>query len=70
MPEEMVTALTEQDYSGKIIKPFITHEGSGLANIPNQIKNICSGATVLEGLAIRGSSVKNSSSRIEDWLNN
>lgn len=70
MPEEMVTALKEQDYSGKIIKPFITHEGSGLANIPNQIKNICNGATVLEGLAIRGSSVKNSSSRIEDWLNN
>lgn len=69
MPEEMVTALKEQDYSGKTIKPFTTHEGSGLGNIPEQIKNICSKANILEGLAIRGSSVKNSNNMIETWLN-
>ena len=55
MPEEMVTALKDIDFTGKIIRPFTTHEGSGLANIPNQIKRVCKSATVTDGLAIRGS---------------
>ena len=68
MPEEMVTALKDIDFTGKIIRPFTTHEGSGLGNIPNQIKRVCNGAEVTEGLAIRGSSVSNSKTRIEDWI--
>lgn len=68
MPEEMVTALKDIDFNGKIIRPFTTHEGSGLGNIPNQIKRICNGAKVLEGLAIRGSSVNTSKNRVEDWI--
>ena len=35
MPEELFTALKGVDYSGKIIRPFVTHEGSGLSSIPN-----------------------------------
>ena len=27
MSEEMVTVLKDKDYKGKIIRPFITHEG-------------------------------------------
>ena len=38
MPEEMVTVLKDIDFTGKVIRPFTTHEGSGLGNIPNQIK--------------------------------
>lgn len=68
MPEEMVTALKNIDFSGKIIRPFITHEGSGLGNIPDQIKSICNGANVVEGLAIFGSLVKTSRSKVEDWI--
>lgn len=68
MPEELVTALKEKNYNGKTVRPFVTHEGSGLGNIPNQIKSVCIGANVTEGLAIRGSSVSNSKSRIEDWI--
>ncbi len=34
MPEELFTALKELDFSGKIIRPFITHEGSGLSDVP------------------------------------
>ena len=68
MPEELVTALKAIDFSGKTIRPFTTHEGSGLANIPNQIKNVCSGANVTEGLAIRGTSVNTSKNRVEDWI--
>ena len=68
MPEEMVTALKNIDFSGKIIRPFTTHEGSGLGNIPNKIKEICKGAEVEEGLAIRGSVVNSAKNKVEDWL--
>ena len=53
MPEELVTALKNVDFTGKVIRPFVTHEGSGLANIPSQIKEVCKGAEVMDGLAIR-----------------
>lgn len=68
MPEELVTALKNIDFTGKTIRPFVTHEGSGLANIPNQIKNVCKGSNVVDGLAIRGSSVNLSKNKVEDWI--
>ncbi len=70
LPEEMVTAIKDLNFSGKTIRPFTTHEGSGLGSIPSQIKKICSGAIVLDGLAIRGSSVNTSKNRVEDWILN
>lgn len=68
LPEEMVTAIKDVDFTGKIIRPFTTHEGSGLGNIPNQIQIICKGAKVLDGLAIQGASVNNARERIQDWI--
>lgn len=68
MPEELVTALKDLDFTGKIIRPFVTHEGSGLANIPSQIKEVCKGAEVMNGLAIRGSAVGSSKNKVEEWL--
>lgn len=69
MPEELVTALAKKDFNGKIIRPFITHEGSGLGSIPDQISNICVGAKIKRGLAIRGSTVNTSKKQVEDWIN-
>jgi len=68
MPEELFTALKDLDFSGKIIRPFVTHEGSGLSSIPNQLKEICAGGTVTDGIAITGSSVNSARSKIENWL--
>ena len=68
LPEELVTALKSVDMSGKIIRIFTTHEGSGLGNIPNQIKNICNGNIEKDALAIRGSSVGSARNRVEDWV--
>ena len=68
MPEELVTALKNVDFTGKVIRPFVTHEGSGLANIPSQIKEICKGAEVMNGLAIRGSAAGSSKNKVEEWL--
>ena len=68
MPEELFTALKGLNYAGKIIRPFTTHEGSGLSGVPRQLKEICVGAEVLEGLAIVGSQANNSKQKVEDWI--
>lgn len=68
MPEELVTALKDLDFTGKIVRPFTTHEGSGLGNIPNQIKRVCQGANVIDGLAVRGSSVNTAKDKVQNWL--
>ena len=68
MPEELITALKGLDYSGKVIRPFVTHEGSGLSGVPRQLKEICVGAEVLDGLSIVGSQVNNSKAKVENWI--
>ena len=68
MPEELFTALKGLDFSGKTIRPFVTHEGSGLSSVPRQLKEICVGAEVLEGLAIVGSLVSSSKEIVEKWI--
>ncbi|MCI5873490.1 MAG: flavodoxin [Clostridiales bacterium] len=68
MPMAVFTFLEHFDFDGKIIRPFCTHEGSGMGSSVNDIKRLCPGAKVEEGLAIRGSSVKNSKKDIENWI--
>lgn len=69
MPEELFTALSPLDFTGKIVRPFTTHEGSGLSSVPRQLESICVGAKVLDGLAIVGSQVNSSKSIVEAWVN-
>ena len=68
MPEELFTALKDIDFTGKIVRPFVTHEGSGLSSIPSQLKSICKGATVADAIAITGSAVNGAKSIIENWI--
>ena len=68
MPEEMFTALKGLNYSWKIIRPFTTHEGSGLSSVPRQLKEICVGGDILDGLAIVGSQVNNAKEKVENWI--
>lgn len=68
MPQELVTAVQSKDYAGKVIKPFVTHEGSGLAKIPNQIQEVCKNAAVVDAIAIKGSTVQDAKEKIRAWL--
>lgn len=68
MPMAVFTFLEHFDWKGKIIKPFCTHEGSGMRSSVSDIKKLCPGATVEEGLAIRGGSVEKSRKNIEGWV--
>ena len=66
---ELETAIKDLDFVGKTIRIVSTHEGSGLANMPNDIKRICKGANVLnDSIAIKGTECKNARSKIEDWV--
>ena len=68
MPMAVFTFLEHFDFSGKTIKPFCTHEGSGLGSSLSDIKKLCPAAKVEKGLAIHGGSVKRSRKDIEKWV--
>ena len=68
MPMPIYTFLDEYDLSGKTIAPFITHGGSGLSGTPDNIREEEPNATVTEGLAVNGSSARNSESTVRQWL--
>ena len=66
---EMETVLKDLDFTGKTIRIVTTHEGSGLAGVPNDVKRICAGANVLDdAIAIRGADCKNARNKIENWI--
>ena len=67
-PMAVFTFLESYDFSGKIIIPFCTHEGSGLGNSERDIKKVCPNATLLKGLPMRGRDVKDAKSEITKWL--
>lgn len=68
MPMAVFTFLEHYDFGGKTIKPFCTHEGSGMGNSLGDIKKLCPAAKVESGLSIYGSRVKNSKNEVERWV--
>jgi flavodoxin len=68
IPAPVRVFLTEYDFSGKTIVPFCTHEGSGLGRSVRDIAKLCPKSTLLEGVAIRGSSVKTAQNQVSGWL--
>lgn len=68
MPMAVFTFLEHFDFTGKTIRPFCTHEGSGMGASERDIRRLCPGAQVEEGLAIRGCGVKSAEAEIADWL--
>jgi flavodoxin len=67
-PMAVFTFLESYDFTGKTIVPFCTHEGSGMGKSELDIKNLCSNATVLPGIAIRGGSVAKTDNVVQSWL--
>ena len=70
MPQPMFTALERLDFHDKVILPFTTHEGSGLANVVRDIQKLARGATIKPGLAIVGSNVSQAKGTVEAWIKN
>lgn len=68
MPMPVFTFLEEYDFSGKMVVPFCTHEGSGLGHSEKDIAKLCPEATLVKGLAIHGTRVKDAKKDIMNWL--
>ena len=72
MPMIAYTFLENHDFTGKTVIPFNTHEGSGQSGTQRTIESLCSGATVIDGLAVRGNTAQNDRAAMEqavsEWL--
>ena len=68
MPMAVFTFLEHFDFSGKEIRPFCTHEGSGMGSSMDDIRRLCPDVAISQGLAIRGGSVERSEDEIQKWL--
>ena len=67
MPMAVFTFLEHFDFTGKKIRPFCTHEGSGFGSSLQDIKRVCPGAEIENGLAIHGSRIIPSEDEIKEW---
>jgi len=71
-PMIMYTVFENNDFSGKKLIPFSTHEGSGLSGFDDKLKGACPDAEVLKGLAIRGNDAQNAQEEVKEsvgsWL--
>ena len=68
LPQALCTFLEEYDFSGKTILPLCTHEGSGMGRSTSDIAALCPGATLLEGLAVRGGNASSAKADVEAWI--
>ena len=58
MPMPVHAFLESRDWHGVTIRPFCTHEGSGLADTVASIRDAAVGATVTDGLELRGATAQ------------
>ena len=68
LPRAMFTQLKNLDFENKTVKLVVTHEGSMLGNVMKDIKKLCKGADIKEGLSIKGSEVANAKYEVKNWL--
>ena len=64
----VATFLTSCDLAGKTVVPFMTHEGSRMGHSEADIRKLCPRSTVPDGLAVRGSAVRNSKDEVGRWV--
>ncbi|NCB99737.1 MAG: hypothetical protein EOM34_03535 [Clostridia bacterium] len=69
LPMPVYTFLEEYDFSGKIIAPLATHEGSGLGSSEGTIQSLVGDTvTLLDGLSVRGGAVFSAQSDVDSWI--
>ena len=68
MPMALFTFLEKYDLSGKTVIPFCTHGSGRWGRSLNDLKKLCPGATLLEGLAVSGNMARRSKDDVAKWL--
>ena len=69
LPMPMFTQLEQLDFTGKTVKPFVTHEGSGFGSSQRDLKKLCQGADIKNGLSIPGATVYDVKDTVKAWVN-
>ena len=64
----MTTFAEGLDFAGKAAFPFTTYAVSGLGTTMRDYAASCPGATIGEGLAVRGEEVGEAGAAVESWL--
>jgi flavodoxin len=67
-PMIMRTFAEGLDLRGKTVLPVITYAVSGIGSAPDVYEQACPGATVGEGIAVRGEEVARSGPEVTAWL--
>ena len=67
-PMIMSTFVEGLDFGGKTLYPFVTYAVSGLGSTERDYAASALGATIGEGLAVRGEEVRSAQSQTEQWL--
>lgn len=62
------TFLSENNFEGKTILPFITHGGGGKYTIAEDMGKMAKGSKVLKPLVIYGNGGTNAQQEIDNWL--
>ena len=67
-PMAVFSFLEEYDLSGKTVIPFCTHDGSQLGRSVTDITAVLPGSTILDALAVRGSSAVDAKIDVRAWI--
>ena len=71
-PMAVFTFIEKHDWAGKTVRPFATHEGSGLGGSVRALRKAMPGAVVEDGLAIQGQTAQNdrkaAARTVDRWL--
>jgi flavodoxin len=67
-PMIMRTVTDALDLTGKTVLPVVTYAVSGIGAAPSEYAEACPGATIGEGLAVRGEEVDQAGPAVRSWL--
>lgn len=68
VPQVVKGFLESNDWAGKTVIPFETHGGGGWSQSLSDVEAATPGATMLEGLALSGTSVSSHLGEVDQWV--
>lgn len=68
MAPAVKTFLTENNFEGKTIVPFITHGGGGKYSIAEDMSKLAKGSKVLKPFVVAGRGDSNLQNNIDNWI--
>lgn len=67
-PRIVATFLEKHDFTGKVVYPMCTNEGSGMGRSWQDLQKALPHSVLKEGLSIRGSEARTSDDKIRKWI--